>query len=188
MSLQKVQDTNANGKNKLPAFYYKLEGNTVRFAVLSSQNKSFLKLDFMFQEDKPILPSNMQKPTADEINQIKMLLPEAIAEIAETKPIQPKINFNDDDDDDEFQEEALQYTLAVRNYDRKMRIMRNLQNYVTGGAKKCSPPQTGKSTNTKKATNRRVKVGAVDRVVYEGPRGGQYIKMNGGFVNLKSLT
>lgn len=46
----------------------------------------------------------------------------------------------------------------------------------------------GKKTKGKKATSKRVKVGGAERVVYEGPRGGQYIKMNGGFLNLKELA
>ena len=46
----------------------------------------------------------------------------------------------------------------------------------------------GKKSKGKKATSKRVKVGGAERVVYEGPRGGEYIKMNGGFVNLKELS
>jgi hypothetical protein len=41
--------------------------------------------------------------------------------------------------------------------------------------------------STKKPTQKRVKVGGKERVVYEGPRGGEYIKQNGGFVSLKKL-
>jgi hypothetical protein len=41
--------------------------------------------------------------------------------------------------------------------------------------------------STKKPTQKRIKVGGKDRVVYEGPRGGEYIKQGGGFVSLKKL-
>lgn len=38
-----------------------------------------------------------------------------------------------------------------------------------------------------KKTAERVKVGCQNKVVYEGPKGGKYIKQNGGFVSLKDL-
>ena len=38
-----------------------------------------------------------------------------------------------------------------------------------------------------KKTGQKVKVGNRDRVVYEGVRGGKYVKMNGGMKSLKSL-
>ena len=38
-----------------------------------------------------------------------------------------------------------------------------------------------------KATDKRVTVGKAKRVVYKGPRGGEYVKMNGKFVSVKSL-
>ena len=36
-----------------------------------------------------------------------------------------------------------------------------------------------------KKTAKKVKVGNVERCVYKGPRGGEYIKMNGEFKSLK---
>jgi hypothetical protein len=36
-------------------------------------------------------------------------------------------------------------------------------------------------------TTKRVKVGGNIRIVYQGKRGGEYIKMNGGFVSLAQL-
>jgi hypothetical protein len=43
------------------------------------------------------------------------------------------------------------------------------------------------SGGTKKPTKKRVKVNGKNHIVYEGQRGGQYIKQNGGFVNIKSI-
>lgn len=48
--------------------------------------------------------------------------------------------------------------------------------------------QSGGKKKTMKKTNKKVKVGKVERVVYVGTRGGQYIKMNGGFVSLSKLN
>ena len=39
----------------------------------------------------------------------------------------------------------------------------------------------------KKPTKKRVVVKGKPKVVYKGPRGGEYIKQNGGFVSLKTL-
>lgn len=44
----------------------------------------------------------------------------------------------------------------------------------------------GKKKSTKKATKKRVEVKGKKRVVYEGKRGGEYIKEGGKFVSLKS--
>jgi hypothetical protein len=46
----------------------------------------------------------------------------------------------------------------------------------------------GKSSNkcAHKRTDKKVKVGNATRCVYEGPRGGQYVKINNKFVSLKS--
>ena len=48
--------------------------------------------------------------------------------------------------------------------------------------------QSGGKRKTMKKTNKKVKVGNVQRVVYVGTRGGQYVKMNGGFVSLSKLN
>lgn len=40
----------------------------------------------------------------------------------------------------------------------------------------------------KKKTKKSVMVGKVKRVIYEGPRGGQYIKQNGGYVALRTVS
>ena len=47
--------------------------------------------------------------------------------------------------------------------------------------------QTGQGANKFKPTEKRRKVGKQTRVVYVGPRGGQYVKMQGRFVNVKEL-
>jgi hypothetical protein len=44
-----------------------------------------------------------------------------------------------------------------------------------------------KTPKNMKKTAKKVKVGNVERCVYKGPRGGEYIKMNGEFKPLKSL-
>jgi hypothetical protein len=44
-----------------------------------------------------------------------------------------------------------------------------------------------KKKSTKKPTDKRVKVGHKEKVAYEGLRGGEYIKQNGGYVSLKKL-
>lgn len=48
-------------------------------------------------------------------------------------------------------------------------------------------PITGGKTKDLKATDKRVVIGNTKRVVYEGSRGGQYIKKDGKFVSLKSM-
>jgi hypothetical protein len=64
---------------------------------------------------------------------------------------------------------------------------------IVPGAYKCVPKDNlcfDKKTpggSRKKATKKRVKVGGNERVVYEGPRGGEYVKMNGGYVSLKQV-
>lgn len=45
----------------------------------------------------------------------------------------------------------------------------------------------GKKISTKKITTKRIKVGNVNKIVYKGSRGGEYIKMNGKFINLKEI-
>lgn len=51
-------------------------------------------------------------------------------------------------------------------------IVFNIRNITEGG---------------KKPTKKRVVVKGKPKVVYKGPRGGEYIKQNGGFVSLKTL-
>ena len=46
-------------------------------------------------------------------------------------------------------------------------------------------PHGGKSN--KKATSKRIQIGKKQQIVYEGPRGGQYVKQNGGFVPIHSI-
>jgi hypothetical protein len=48
-------------------------------------------------------------------------------------------------------------------------------------------PDGGKKLSTKNITTKRIKVGNVNKVVYKGSKGGEYIKMNGGFISLKKL-
>jgi hypothetical protein len=68
-----------------------------------------------------------------------------------------------------------------------------LEGAQKGGARRSRKSSSKKgsksssSKSSKKATSHRVKVGGAERVVYEGARGGQYVKMNGGFVSLKDL-
>ena len=47
-------------------------------------------------------------------------------------------------------------------------------------------PQAGgkKKTPTLKSTGKKVKIGSVERVIYEGTRGGKYVKLNGSLVTL----
>jgi hypothetical protein len=55
---------------------------------------------------------------------------------------------------------------------------------------KCPMTQNAMTQNAGrkyKKTGQKVKVGNRDRVVYEGVRGGKYVKMNGGMRSLKSL-
>lgn len=54
----------------------------------------------------------------------------------------------------------------------------NIENYEGGAAKKQSKA---------KMTNKKVKVGNVDRTVRVGPRGGKYIMMNGKMVPLSQV-
>lgn len=49
------------------------------------------------------------------------------------------------------------------------------------------PSSGGKPKNNMTATKKRVTVGKAKRVVYKGPRGGEYVKVNGKMVSLKSL-
>jgi hypothetical protein len=51
--------------------------------------------------------------------------------------------------------------------------------YVSSGA--------GTGAKNTKTTSKRIKVDGRERVVYEGPRGGKYIKQNGTFISLKQL-
>lgn len=44
-----------------------------------------------------------------------------------------------------------------------------------------------KKDGKKVKTEKRVKVGCQNKIVYEGPKGGKYIKQNGGFISLKDL-
>ncbi len=44
-----------------------------------------------------------------------------------------------------------------------------------------------KSTKEPKPTSERVTVGCQKKIVYEGPKGGKYIKQNGGYQSLSDL-
>jgi len=48
-------------------------------------------------------------------------------------------------------------------------------------------PVNGGGNTIKTRTNKKVQTKKGSRVVYKGPRGGEYIKMNGGFVSLRKL-
>jgi hypothetical protein len=55
----------------------------------------------------------------------------------------------------------------------------------TGGKKTY---KTKDSVNTKYTpTKQKIRIGSVERVVYQGPRGGKYIRKNGQYLNIKSL-
>lgn len=51
-----------------------------------------------------------------------------------------------------------------------------------------SPENAQTGGGGKKKTKKSVMVGKVKRVIYEGPRGGQYIKQNGGYVALRTVS
>lgn len=46
---------------------------------------------------------------------------------------------------------------------------------------------TGTYGGSKKRTQKKIKVQGKERVVYKGPRGGEYVKVGGAFKSLKSL-
>lgn len=54
------------------------------------------------------------------------------------------------------------------------------------GAGKKGKKDTGKEKKVKK-TSEHVKVGCQNKVVYEGPRGGKYIKQGGALIPVKKL-
>lgn len=56
-----------------------------------------------------------------------------------------------------------------------------------GGARRRVNKSSKTPSNGKKATSKRVNVSGKERVVYEGSRGGQYVKMSGNYVSLKEL-
>lgn len=49
-------------------------------------------------------------------------------------------------------------------------------------------PENAQTGGGKKKTKKSVMVGKSKRVIYEGPRGGQYIKQNGGYVALRTVS
>lgn len=51
----------------------------------------------------------------------------------------------------------------------------------------CTGQYGGATKNNKKKTQKKVKVQGKERVVYKGPRGGEYVKVGGVYKSLKSL-
>ena len=174
------------------------------FYEIKLKNREPVKIDILgssltdeqvkfLDEIAPIWPTNLdklytndaKKDYVSDIESIKNAINEEVLSFTPCNTLKcPLISKESQDElDDMFTDLQLVYK---KNMDRINKTGGKLNKKKQNRSKKATTSQKG--GNSKSKTDKHVMVGKCKRCIYEGPRGGQYVKQDGDFVPLSTVS